>query len=120
MVSGERERLVVIAAATGAAASAAVSTAVTPSCKLVWGGVPSVSAVTAVRSALVVGDAGVNERLPPPRGRSVEMRPRPRPGPEEEVEVAGPTCPLVPGDSAGGWEVGFSSIFSISLTATLA
>ncbi len=50
-------RLVVVAAVTGAAASAAASTAVTSSCELVGSGIPSVSAVAAVKTALVLGVA---------------------------------------------------------------
>jgi hypothetical protein len=56
-VSGERMRLVVVAAAASAAASAAVSTAVTSSCELVGSSVPSVPAVAAVKTALVLGVA---------------------------------------------------------------
>ncbi len=58
-VSVERVRLVVavVAAAAGAAASAAASTAVPSSCELVGCRVPSVTAVTVVETALILGVA---------------------------------------------------------------
>jgi hypothetical protein len=56
-VSVERARLVVVAAAAGSAASAAASATVPPSSELVGCGVPSVSAVADVETALILGVA---------------------------------------------------------------
>jgi hypothetical protein len=114
-------RLVVIAAATGAAASAAASTAVTSSCKLVGGVVPSVSAVAAVRTALVVGVAGSESAAASAsclvgRDAAASLTGSGRSGGNRSRSHR----PLVLAVSVGGWVEGFSSIFSISLTATLA
>ncbi len=115
----ERRRLEV-AAAAGAAASASASTAVPSSSELVGSHVPPVTAVAAVEATLVLEVARREGAAGPV---SLAPRPRPRPEPEPEApEVArsDPTGPPEAAASGVGRAEDFSSIFSISLTATLA
>ncbi len=65
-VSGERKRLVVVAAVARTAASAAASTAVTSSCELVGSRIPSVPAVAVVKTALILGIAREERVAAPP------------------------------------------------------